>query len=178
MLRRDGVDGNGSTILADIGYETVNEALFIGQKYTRDIAYTLERGGFGVVVRAVQSWAGTKLKGVDASRVDIGLRSVAGIPLGQPKPIEVAKGVFIDVQPIYDIEVPLLAERISQDVATRFADQLANRVALSGGTAYHVGPYITQDQIGWPVEICPDPEIANSLGVMTKLYREALKRKS
>lgn len=177
LQKREGASSAGSTIMVDVGYETVNESLYAGMKYMRNASYTLERGGFGVVVRAIQTWAGTKLNGVDPSRVDIGLRAVAGIPLGEPKMIEVAQGVFIDVQPIYDEQVPLLAERISQDTATRFADQLANVVALSGGTAYHLYPYITQDQIGWPVEVCPDPDIANPLGVMNKLYREALKRK-
>lgn len=176
-LRKD-IQVPGSTILVDVGYETVNEALFAGNKYIRDASYTTERSGFGVVVRAIQNWAGNKLKGVDASRVDIGLRQVAGIPLGEPKFIQIAEGVSVDVQPIYDEQVPLLADRIMQDVITRYADMAANRVALNGGSAYHLAPYITDERIGWPVVVVPDPEIANSLGVMTKLYQEVLRRKS
>jgi len=175
QLREDA--SSGSSIVTDIGYETVNAALYFGTRYQRDIAYTLERGGFGIATRAVQAWAGQKLKGMDPSRIDVALRAVAGIPLGQPKFIEVAPGVSIDVQPVYDIEVPLLAERVSQYVATLFADVPATDVVLGGGTAYHLAPYITQEQIGWPVYVCPDPDVANALGVLTKLYREALKRK-
>lgn len=177
LERRTGIQPAGAAIVADIGYETINESLFHGLKYIRDASYTLERGGFGIVVRAIQNWASTQLKGVDVSRIDIALRRAAGIPLGEPKFIEIAPGVTIDVQPVYDVEVPLLAERAGQDIATRFADQAANVVLLAGGTAYHLAQFMNEAQVGWPVEVVPDPEVANCMGVMIRLYQEVLSRK-
>lgn len=176
LQRREDVDTAGSTIVVDIGYETVNTALFVGSKYIPDSGDTLVRGGFGVVVRAVHNWISTQLKGVDVSRVDVALRAIAGVPLGQPKFITIADGVRVDVQPIYDLEILSFSDRIVQWVATGFADTAASRVLISGGTVYHVSPYITEDNIGWSVELAPNPEVANPLGVMTRLYQEALKR--
>ena len=175
LQRREDVSSAGSTIIVDAGYETVNETLFHGMKYIRDISYTFERAGFGVIVRAIHAWAADQLKGVDDSRIDIGLRAIAGIPLGREKYIEIAQGVSIDVQPIYDVEIVNFADRLAQDIATRFADVAANRIGLSGGTAHHILPYLTRENTGWDVEVVPNQEVANALGLMTKLFRQATK---
>lgn len=175
LQRRDDTDISGSTILLDIGYEIANQHLYEGMQYIRDSSFSLNRAGMGVIVRSIQSYANTKLRGIDVSYVDRGLREVAGVPLGDEKNVEVAAGSYMDVRSIYDPELENMVKRIADDVQTNFSGSV-NRIALNGGSAFHMAELLRPYFDPIPVVMVPDADVANPLGAYTKLLREAIKR--
>lgn len=157
----------GTTLVIDIGYETTDVSLFEGMAYQRDQGFTIPHAGMGLVARAIQEHARTELRDADASRIDRGMRLIAGTKTGAPKKIEVAPGIWLDVGELYDSEIDLLAHLIADEVRTQFSGSVV-RAILTGGGAYHLKDALS-DRLPFDPVICPDPDTANVLGGLTLL---------
>lgn len=165
-LRRR-ADVAGSSLVIDIGYETTDISLFEGMAYQRDQAFTLPRAGMGIVARAVQEQLRHDLREADASRIDYGMRLIAGTKPGAPKSVEVAPGIRADVGPIYDAEIEELANKIADEIRTIFTGAV-NRAILAGGGALHLARALA-DRLPFELTISPDPDMANVQGAYTLL---------
>lgn len=168
LVSRPDTNTNGSTLVVDVGYETANQTLFEGTAYQRDRAFTLLRGGFGVVTRAVMEYAQAGVRDVDVSRLDKALQAVAGSKPGSKKIVEVAPGIMVDITDVYDDQVAGLAKRIADSVMTNYTEAV-NRVLLSGGAVHHLKAYLEDALSPMPVVVAPDPDIANVCGAFTML---------
>lgn len=152
----------GTIVIVDIGYETTDVSVFAGGKYQRDSSFSLERAGMGIVARAIRDFIGKSIRGTDVTRIDRAMRSLAGLPPGMEKKIEVLEGVTVDVTDVYDSEISNLGVRIAQDVLTQYTDA-ATRIVVTGGGDCHLGAMMT-NELGSLVEHSDDAEDANLLG--------------
>lgn len=168
---RESRSTTGTTLVVDIGYETTDVSLFEGLKYQRDASFTIERAGMGIIARAVETYAKDVLKGVDVSRIDRALQTVAGVAPGAKKVIEPIPGVTIDITDVYDTNVAALATRIAQDVDTNYAGA-ATRALLAGGGVYHLARPLS-DNLSIKTELSDNPDTANIRGAFTMLRIQA-----
>lgn len=171
LAARKQASATGTTLLIDIGYETTDLSLFEGMSYQRDRSFTITRAGMGTVARQIQEYASQLVGHVDVSRVDVGLRALAGLT-SDLKQIEVAPGVYVDVSSVYDYEVEMLANRIADDVRTRYAKSIT-RALLGGGGAYHLAKKLRKLLPYQIIEIVPDADLANVWGAFTFLSMKA-----
>ena len=159
---------SGSTLVIDIGYETTHASLYEGMKYQRDRAVSIWRAGMGVVARQLADYARGAVRDVDVSRLDRGLRAVAGIKPGNAKCVEVAPGVQVDVTAAYDQALDELSAKIADDLTTHYRESVT-RVVLAGGGAYHLLNHL-QARLPWgDVHMVTDAELANVRGGYTAL---------
>lgn len=161
----------GTTLVIDVGYETTDCSLFQGLAYQRERAYTIPRAGMGVVVRRVADALRKQLRSVNTSWLDRAIRSVAGVPIGQPKLVEVAPGKEVDIAPIYDPEIDNLSTYIANEVLTLYGEEFS-RVLNGGGGEYHIKTMLAE-KMGMNVYGVPDAELANVFGGLTFLQLKA-----
>lgn len=174
MTKRPEADTSGTTLVVDIGYESTDFALFEGLSFQRDRAESVMRAGMGVLARAVQEQVERSVRVVDLSRIDRALREVAGKVSGSPKTIEPSPGVFIEIGPLYDIEIDHLADRIAQETLTRFPEAIS-RILLAGGGAYHLGRALREKLAPLTVELAPNLDLANVYGGFSALKLQQLR---
>ena len=167
-------DTTGSTLVIDPGYETTDVSLFVGKAYQRDAAFTIPRAGMGIVARAIQDYARHSLRSADVSLIDKAMRSLATIPLGEKKQIEVSRGVMLDVTDIYDTELANIAAKIEQEVLTNF-DAAATRVILAGGSTRHLRKLLFTNS-NWQIHQSAAPEDDNVVGGLIALQLAATRK--
>lgn len=165
----------GDTAVVDIGFLTTNVSLFTGTAYQRDSAFTVPRGGFGVVVKDIQEKVKINGRQIEISKLDRALRSVAGIPPKKEKKIDVGGGAKVVVTQIYDNALEALVSQIYNELLNGISTVI-QRVIISGGGAYHVGNHLkAMMPEGFEVAIVPNPELANVYGGYTMLRQQAAK---
>jgi hypothetical protein len=170
----DGRSVTGTTLVLDEGYETINLAWFDGMAYNRERSGTLERMGFGVVVRDLLEALSKQVRGIDESHLDLALRDIAGSQPHTEKWIQVTRGMRLDVAAFYDRLLADRTRRVVQQVLTNYPER-PTRLLLSGGAAHHTGAlYADAFRVqGWQVVSAPDPDCANVLGLATYLRKRA-----
>lgn len=165
----------GITVVVDIGFLTTNISLFEGTAYQRDTAFTVERGGFSVVVYDIQQAMKPGGRSIETTYLDRALKAVAGIPMKKEKKIDIGGGAKIDVQRVYDPAVEALADLIKNALLNRVSGQFT-RVLVSGGGMYHLGGILKAILPDWAdVVFAPNPELANVYGAYTMLRQQAAK---
>ncbi len=171
----DGRSVNGTTLVLDEGYETANAAFFDGAAYNRERSGTLERMGFGVVVRELLESLSKQVRGIDESHLDLALREIAGHQPHTEKWVQVTRGMRFDVAPLYDRLLADRAQQMVQRVLTLYPEK-PTRLILSGGASYHTGALYADafKRQGWHVVQGDDPDQANVLGLATYLLRKAV----
>jgi len=160
-------DVAGSSLVIDIGYETTDVSLFEGMAYQRDQSFTIPRAGMGIVARSIQESITKEIREADISRIDYGMRLIAGARAGAPKSIEVAPGIFASVEGIYDAEIDQLANKIADEIRTRFSGAVT-RAVLAGGGALHLSRALS-DSLPFTPDIAPDADMSNVQGAYTLL---------
>lgn len=171
---RSGSSTTGITAVLDVGFLTTNVSLYENSAYQKDRGFTIERGGFGLVVNEVWAWAKSTGRDFDLSRVDKGLHAAAGIAPKKKKEIDLGGGVRLDVSPVYDPALDDLAKLISVTLMNAYKETIT-RVLLTGGGVYHLERAL-RDMLDIPVVTAPDPELANVLGAYTLLRQQAAKK--
>lgn len=175
LQHKDGHSTAGTTLVLDEGYETANLAWFDGAAYSRERSGTLERMGFGVVVRDLLDVLSRQAKGIDESHLDLALRAVAGWQPHTEKWIDVTRGMRLNVAPVYDRILAERTQQLVQRVLTLYSEQ-PTRLLLSGGAAHHTGALYADAfrKQGWHVVVVEQPDQANVLGLATYLLRKAV----
>jgi hypothetical protein len=171
LQQRPNTSVAGSTLILDTGYDTTNMSLFEGMRYQRNRGSTLRPGGMGFVVQEIADYARKVHRDADESRIDVGMRVLAGLAPGFPKVIDIAPGVPFDVAPAYDPAVEALAMKIADRVRTRYKEAIG-RALLVGGGPLHLEQYLSVE-LPFPTYTVPEPESADLLGLLTALMRKA-----
>ena len=78
LRRRSSAALAGSTLVIDIGYQTTDVSLFEGMKYIPDAGFTVDRTGMGIIARDIEAAVQKHVRGAYVSRIDKGMRSIAG----------------------------------------------------------------------------------------------------
>lgn len=152
----------GSSLVIDIGYETTDVSLFEGMAYQRDQSFTIGRAGLGIVARQLQDHLRGALRDADVSRIDQGMRALAGTKPGIAKTIEVAPGINAEIGAVYDAEIDQVANKIADEILTVFSGTV-NRALLSGGGAYHLHRALA-DRMNFDIAPIPDADLSNVYG--------------
>lgn len=170
----DGRGTQGTTLVLDEGYETANLAWFDGMAYNRERSGTLERMGFGVVVRDLLEVLSRQARGIEESHLDLALREIAGHVPHTEKWVQVTRGMRLDVAPVYDNLLANRTRQVVQRVLTLYPER-PTRLLLSGGAHHHTGGLYADafKAQGWHVVSAPDPDLANVLGLATYLRKQA-----
>lgn len=154
------------TLVIDVGYDTTDVSVFEGVKYQRDLSFTLPNAGIGVIARAVRDYIKTMEHEADVSRIDAGMRRLAGVKPGAPKKLEFAPDQFVNVAELYDVRLANLARKITDEIETQLRTSIS-RALLTGGGAYHPERHM-KDMLGsGNVFRSENPDHANVIGAMT-----------
>lgn len=163
---------SGSSLVIDIGYDTTDVSLFEGTRYQRDQSFTIEDAGMGVIVRAIVDYIALTKRHADVTRVDFGLRAIAGVKPKTVKKVEFAPDEFIDVTDIYDTLLANLVSKIADGIETRFRGSVV-RALLCGGGAYHTERHLADMMGAAHIFKVQDPDHANTLGGLTVVRLKA-----
>jgi len=167
LRRRTSAALAGSTLVIDVGYQTTDVSLFEGMKYIPDAGFTVDRAGMGLIARDIEAAVQKQVRGADASRIDRGMRVIAGSLPGKAKKVEVAPNQYAEVGEVYDARVNELSTTIAQAIQTQFGGSV-NRAVIAGGGAYHLARSL-DDMLPFETMIVSEADRANVIGAYTGL---------
>lgn len=158
-------DTDGQTLVIDIGYETTDTSLYLGMKYQRDRARTIQRAGMGNIARVVAAEAAKSIRDVDVSMVDRELRKLVGRT--PDNMIIQLNGKPFDAGRIYPFAVRTEAQKIADGTLTHYQTDVS-RAVLGGGGTYHLQDEL-RTLLPWKIKAVTTPELANVLGAYETL---------